>query len=265
MCPIFALSHRSKRLSRRTSPTGSQALKKSPPRTASQHVSKKTAVKARKSESGFSFFRSLVAAFVFGCGGVVALDALSDITLNPISEAHASVLPVTDGALSWVVDTNGDGVADLANPVEGAMRSIDSYGSGAFGSQRDGGKRKHEGVDYVAAPGHIATSPIAGTVVRIGYAYKKDTRLKYVEIDNAETGYSARVLYVAPTIAIGQTIAAGDAIGVVQDLSVKYPSGITNHVHVEIRDAAGVTLDSAFILPAAPILQASAEGVILSR
>lgn len=200
-----------------------------------------------------------MSAFAFGCGGVITLDALWDIALSPISEAHASVEPAMHGLREWAVDTNGDGVADLANPVQGAMRETDSYGSGAFGSVRDGGKRKHEGVDYVAAPGHIATSPIAGTVMRIGYAYKSDTRLKYVEIDNAETGYSARVLYVAPTIAVGQIIAAGDAIGVVQDLSVKYPAGITNHVHVEIRDPAGVTLDSAFILPSTPILQASAE------
>jgi murein DD-endopeptidase MepM/ murein hydrolase activator NlpD len=234
-------------------------LKKTPPRTLSRHASKKTAAKARKHESGFSFFRSLVAAFVFGCGGVIALDALKDVALNPISEAHASAEPAKDGVLSWAVDTNGDGVADLANPVQGAMRSIDSYGSGAFGSVRDGGKRKHEGVDYVASPGQTAAAPISGTIVRIGYAYKKDTRLKFVEIDNAETGYSARVLYVSPTIAIGQQVAAGDVIGVVQDLSVKYPAGITNHVHVEIRDPSGVTLDSAFILPSAPILQASAE------
>lgn len=237
-------------------------MKKNPPRTASRHTRKSA---ARKKESGFSFFRSLVAAFVFGLGGVITLDALSDIALNPVSEAHAAVQPAVAGEPSWVVDTNGDGVADLANPVEGAMRSIDSYGSGAFGSLRDGGKRKHEGVDYVAAPGHITTAPIAGTVARIGYAYKKDTRLKYVEIDNTETGYSARVLYVDPTIVVGQTLVAGEAIGVVQDLSVKYPSGITNHVHVEIRDPAGVTLDSAFILPAAPILQASAESAVLAR
>ena len=236
-------------------------MKKNQPRTASRHQKRSP---ARKKESGFSFFRSLVAAFVFGLGGVITLDALSDIALSPVSEAHAAVHPSDEGVLSWVVDTNGDGVADLANPVEGAMRSIDSYGSGAFGSQRDGGKRKHEGVDYVAAPGHIATAPIAGTVARIGYAYKKDTRLKYIEIDNAETGYSAKVLYVDPTIVVGQTLVAGETIGVVQDLSVKY-AGITNHVHVEIRDASGVTLDSSYILPAAPILQASAESAVLAR
>lgn len=178
--------------------------------------------------------------------------------MNPISEAHASTDAASDRVLSWIVDTDGDGVADLANPVQGAPRGHDAYGSGAFGSTRDGGKRKHEGVDYVAAPGQTATAPIGGVVTRTGYAYKGDARLKFVEIDNMATGYSARVLYVAPTVAVGQAVAAGDVIGVVQDLAVKYPGGITNHVHVEIRDPTGVTLDSAFILPAEPVLQASA-------
>lgn len=223
------------------------------------------AARARKKESGFSFLRSLVAAFVFGFGGVIALDSMSIVSFNPITEAHAAVAPTSVGELSWIIDTNGDGVADLANPVEGAMRGFDSYGSGAFGSVRDGGKRKHEGVDYVASPGQTAAAPISGEITRTGYAYKGDARLKFVEIDNTETGYSARVLYVAPTVAVGQQVAAGDTIGVVQDLAVKYPAGITNHVHVEIRDPSGVTLDSSFILPAAPVLQASAGVVALSR
>lgn len=220
--------------------------------------------KRKKKESGFSFARSLVMAFAFGCGGVIALDAASDVALNPIAEAHASAGPAAEGAPSWIIDTDGDGVADLANPVQGAMRGFDAYGSGAFGSTRDGGKRKHEGVDYVASPGQSAAAPIAGAVVRTGYAYKGDARLKFVEILNAETGYSARVLYVAPTVHVGQSVAAGEIIGVVQDLSVKYPAGITNHVHVEIRDPAGVTLDSSFILPATPVLQASAGPVAAS-
>jgi len=195
---------------------------------------------------------------VLGCGGVIALDGASDVAFSLAFVAHASVEPSTEGVLSWMVDTDGDGVADLANPVQGAPRPFDAYGSGAFGSVRDGGKRKHEGVDYVAGQGQVAAAPIAGAVTRTGYAYKGDNRLKFVEIDNPATGYSARVLYVAPTVAIGQSVMAGEMIGVVQDLSLRYPAGIINHVHVEIPDPAGVTLDSSFILPAAPVLQASA-------
>lgn len=229
-------------------------MKARPPRTAARSRPDRSRTKARASGSGFSFFRSCVIAFAFGLFSVVGLKALSDAELQPVAEAAAATAPMT---LSWAIDTDGDGVADIANPVEAGARGVDCYGSGAFGSMRDGGKRKHEGVDYVASPGHRANAPIAGDVTRIGYAYKKDTRLTYVEIRNAKTGYSARVLYVAPNVLVGQTLAAGDEIGTVQDLSVKYPGGITNHVHVEVRDPSGITLDSSIILPDKPMIQAA--------
>lgn len=224
------------------------------PRSAARRRPDRSRTKARASGPGFSFFRSCVIAFAFGLFSVVGLKALSDAALQPVAEAAASTMPLKS---SWAIDTDGDGVADIANPVEAGARGTDPYGSGAFGSLRDGGKRKHEGVDYVAAPGHKANAPIAGDVTRIGYAYRKDARLQYVEIFNAATGYSARVLYVAPSVVVGQALAAGDEIGTVQDLSVKYPDGITNHVHVEVRDPSGITLDSSIILPDKPMIQAA--------
>jgi murein DD-endopeptidase MepM/ murein hydrolase activator NlpD len=229
-------------------------LKTKSSRQAARHKPQRHRRKARAPGSGFSFVRSCGIAFALGLFSVIGIDAFTDTALPPFAEAAASTTPMT---LSWAIDTDGDGIADIANPVEAGARGVDHYGSGAFGSLRDGGKRKHEGVDYVAAPGHRANAPIAGEVTRIGYAYKKDTRLQYVEIVNVQTGYSARVLYVAPSVVVGHTLAAGDEIGTVQDLSVKYPGGITNHVHVEVRDPKGVTLDSSIILPESPIIQAA--------
>lgn len=215
-----------------------------------KHRSKSSARKNRRAGDGFSFARSCAIAFALGLFGVIGLNAVVSEEFQPIAEAAAAPSPME---LSWVIDTNGDGVADIANPVEGAPRGTDYFGSGAFGSTRDGGKRKHQGVDYAAAPGHRVTAPISGTVKKVGFAYKKETRLTYVEIANAETGYSARVLYVSPAVAIGQQLAAGEMIGTVQDLSVRY-AGITNHVHVEVRDPSGATLDTSMILPDAPIV-----------
>lgn len=222
---------------------------------AAPHATHRSRSKARKSRSsgdGFSFARSCAIAFALGLFSVIGLNAVvgEEFTFQPIAEASAAPSPME---LSWAIDTNGDGVADIANPVEGAPRGTDYFGSGAFGSTRDGGKRKHQGVDYAAAPGHKVTAPISGVVKRVGFAYKKDARLTYVEIANAETGYSARVLYVSPAVAVGQKLAAGEMIGTVQDLSVRY-AGITNHVHVEVRDPSGSTLDTSMILPDAPIV-----------
>lgn len=218
--------------------------------------------KRRPARDGFSFFRACAIAFALGLFGVIGLDALMSEEFSPAQPAAAATAPLR---MAWSIDTDGDGLADIANPVEGVTRGQDRYGSGAFGSARDGGKRKHEGVDYAAPPGHKATAPIAGVVVRIGHAYKNDARLAYIEIANKDNGYSAKVLYVAPSVTVGQRLAAGETIGVVQDLSVKYPAGITNHVHVEVRDPTGAPLDASMILPAEPIVQAATQSPPQSR
>lgn len=147
------------------------------------------------------------------------------------------------------VDLDGDGRFDLARPVEHAVRGIDAYGSGAFGASRDGGRRAHHGVDFVAAPGESIRAPIAGVVTRVGAAYAGQDALQYVEIANTATRYTARVLYVGPVVQPGSTVAAGDIIGRAQDLGVRYPAGMTNHVHVELTGGQGGRVDPLVVLP----------------
>lgn len=147
------------------------------------------------------------------------------------------------------VDLDGDGRFDLARPVEHAVRGVDAYGSGAFGASRDGGRRAHHGVDFVAAPGEPIRAPIAGVVTRVGAAYAGQDALQYVEIANAATRYTARVLYVGPAVQPGWTVAAGDVIGRAQDLGARYPAGMTNHVHVELTSGQGGRLDPLVVLP----------------
>lgn len=180
-------------------------------------------------------------------GGLDRLGAMlpgADRTPAPAqAEANTPKAPV------WLVDVDGDGVEDFANPTHNAIRGLDVYGSGSFGATRDGGRRKHHGVDYIAAPGDWVESPIAGTVTRYGYAYRRQTELRFVEIRNAETGMTARVLYVDATVADGAVVAAGEIIGTAQNLADRYPGGITNHVHVELNDKNGRLLDPATLLP----------------
>lgn len=178
------------------------------------------------------------------------LDHLAGFLPGPHT-SHASLQAVADtpGDPVWIVDEDGDGVGDFANPTHGLIRGVDAYGSGGFGAVRDGGKRKHHGVDYVAAPGDWVEAPIAGVVTKYGYAYKRNKDLRYVEIKNEETGLRARVLYVDASVADGATVAAGEIIGTAQDLTERYPHGITNHVHVELTDQRGALLDPANLLP----------------
>jgi peptidoglycan LD-endopeptidase LytH len=149
----------------------------------------------------------------------------------------------------WAVDKDGDGVTDYYNPTHGAVRAYDAFGSGQFGAVRDAGKRRHEGVDYVAAPGAAVHAPISGEVARLGYAYGGEGGYRVVEIVNSETKMKARVFYVAPTVEVGDVVVAGQQIGTAQDLNARYP-GITNHVHVELRDPQQRVMDASQELPA---------------
>lgn len=148
-------------------------------------------------------------------------------------------------------DLDGDGRLDLARPVDHPLRGVDAYGSGAYGAVRDGGRRRHQGVDLIASPGEPVRAPIAGVVTRVGAAYAGQDRLRFVEIANAQTRYLARVLYVSATVTPGAHVEAGDTIGSAQDLTVRYALGITNHVHVELVSNQMGHLDPTTLLPGA--------------
>jgi hypothetical protein len=133
-------------------------------------------------------------------------------------------------------DLDGDGQADVANPTGQAPRETDAYGEGRFHASRDGGTRDHEGVDYVARPGQAVVAPISGYVSKIGYAYPDDQTLRFVEIDNPALRLTARVFYVDPAVAVGDSVAVGRPIGQAHSLQQRYPLGITDHVHLEIAE-----------------------------
>lgn len=159
--------------------------------------------------------------------------------------------PARPHHLFWEgADLDGDGAPDIANPTGKAPREHDAYGAGGFGASRDGGTRKHAGVDYVAAPGQSVGAPISGFVSKIGYAYPGDTTLRYVEIDNPALKLSARVFYVDPKVQPGDAVAIGHPIGTAQTLQAKYPGGITDHVHLELADKAGRKLDATTLIVA---------------
>jgi murein DD-endopeptidase MepM/ murein hydrolase activator NlpD len=187
--------------------------------------------------------------------------ALAHLGLESESIAQSTLPSEASAAATemiWTIDVDNDGIADFSNPTHGGVRGIDAFGSGNFGAVRDAGKRRHHGVDYVSEPGAEVLAPLSGKVTRIGFAYSGREDLQYVELVNPETQVSARVLYVGPTVAEGDLVSAGDALGVAQDLTGRYP-GITNHVHVEMRDAQRRWLDASEQLPSAPVLEAQKQ------
>lgn len=150
---------------------------------------------------------------------------------------------VWDGA-----DVDGDGRADFANPTGLEPREHDAYGAGQFGARRDGGSRRHEGVDYRAQAGQDVDAPISGYVTKIGYAYAGSSDLKFVEITNPALGYAARVFYIEPTVEIGQSLRLGETIGQAHGLQSRYPGGMTDHVHMEVITPGQKRIDATRLL-----------------
>lgn len=159
--------------------------------------------------------------------------------------------PVTREKTVFVgADLDGDGQPDVADPTGQAPRGTDAYGEGRFHARRDAGEREHEGVDYVARAGQPVEAPISGYVSRIGLAYPDDQTLKYVEIENPALKLTARVFYVDPGVAVGDTVAVGHEIGRAHTLQHRYPLGITDHVHLELADRRGRHLDAEKLIVA---------------
>ena len=169
--------------------------------------------------------------------------------LIPVAPAVAVETQQLEPVVVWNgADLDGDGTGDFANPTGGEQRGHDAYGSGEFGASRDGGGRRHEGVDYVSVAGQPVVAPISGYVTKIGYPYGNDPELRYVEISNPALKYSARAFYVAPTVHEGDAVQIGDVIGKAESLQGRY-GGITNHVHLEVL-RSGRHIDAARLITA---------------
>lgn len=117
------------------------------------------------------------------------------------------------------------------------LRLSDNYGSGLYGVSRDGGARTHNGVDYCCVPHTEILSPVSGKVTKVGYPYSNDLSFRYVEVTEPN-GLAHRVFYLSPRVTTGQDVIKGRTVlGESQDLTKRYPNGMTNHVHYEVRRA----------------------------
>lgn len=120
-------------------------------------------------------------------------------------------------------------------------RGTDPAGAGHFGARR--GTRLHLGVDYTAQPESIVLSPVKGKVTKLGYPYGDDLGYRYVEVTD-RAGDRHRLFYVEPLVLLDQRVKEGDKIGIVQDITRRYPnSGMKPHIHYEIKDENGQHLD----------------------
>lgn len=98
----------------------------------------------------------------------------------------------------------------LINPVSGASnRSIQSF----WGDSRDGGKRRHEGVDIFAKKGTPIVAPTDGTISRVGNSRLGGKVIWMYDQKRSHSYYFAHLdsQYAVP----GQRVSQGDVIGTV--------------------------------------------------
>ena len=178
--------------------------------------------------------------------GSASADARTQLAQNTQSSAAARSVPPR------LVHVAGfpDSLPPFTKPQ---IRGKDGYGKGNFNADRDYGKRRHLGVDLIAAPGTVVTSPVSGDVARFDPYRAGDWRhgkFSAVQI-TTDDGYTVRLMYIHTSgLEDGQRVEAGDSLGTVQNLSDVYPlkdpnddrSGMTNHVHFDIK-RGGTYLD----------------------
>ncbi len=98
----------------------------------------------------------------------------------------------------------------LLNPVKGASnKSIGSF----YGDPRDGGKRKHEGIDIFAPKGTLVIAPTDGVVARVGSSTLGG---KTVWMNDVKRGHSYYFAHLdSQMIKAGAKVKQGDVLGTV--------------------------------------------------
>jgi murein DD-endopeptidase MepM/ murein hydrolase activator NlpD len=112
----------------------------------------------------------------------------------------------------------------LLNPVKGANnKSIGSF----YGDARDGGKRKHEGIDIFAQKGTLVIAPTAGTITKVGTSSLGG---KVVWMNDTKRRHSYYFAHLDSQIArAGMKVKQGDPIGTVGNTgNAKYTP---SHLH----------------------------------
>ena len=121
-------------------------------------------------------------------------------------------------------DANGNQRLDLRNPA-----------SGGYGAPRDGGARKHEGVDINMKPGDTVHAYSSGMVAGIGSSSDIGNVKNDIVTISHNDGTVGRYFYTDSNVGIGDKIEKGQPIGTLHDMSSRYGPSTPSHLHFESR------------------------------
>lgn len=122
------------------------------------------------------------------------------------------------------------------------LRGCDAWGCGNYNAPR--GNHKHKGLDFKIAPNGVVYAPFPCKVIRHGFPYSDDYSFKLIEIQGLDgyKDYTAKLMYVKDLPELGTIFKEKQEICKADDLSRRYDSKMTNHVHFELY-AKGVLLN----------------------
>ncbi|GEM_PF-2010018 len=111
---------------------------------------------------------------------------------------------------------------------------VDGGGDGHYGTGRIG--HIHQGTDLVCRPGQNVYAPFSGKVTRKAVPYPDDLRWQGMVVESDALNYECKLFYCIPASGVvGSPVERGQLIGYCQAISQKYTSGVTDHLHIEIR------------------------------
>ncbi len=114
------------------------------------------------------------------------------------------------------------------------LRGCDPWGCGNFGASRGG--HTHKGIDFSIPEGGAVYAPFPCKVIRHGWPYANDSRYRLIEIQGVGgySQYTAKLMYVKDLPAVGSVFHEKQKMCVADNISQKYDSRMTNHVHFEL-------------------------------
>lgn len=138
-------------------------------------------------------------------------------------------------------------------PVDNSQIRSDSWGGGHFGDSRDGGKRRHNGLDLIVQKGQAVYCPIDCYVTRNTTVYPSDPDWKGIVLRgiNEYEGIEVKIFYMESVVMKNDFIPKGQLIGFAQAISERYSPEMIDHIHLEIRDNKQLVDPMDYLFPTA--------------
>ena len=169
--------------------------------------------------------------YLLKTGGPGKWEGLKNATPAEMAIVQRAKRETVTYAQSTPAQTSTPTTGKSFNPLPGG--SFKDGESQRFGASRDGGDRKHLGLDITESNWKAGSDPrIPVVAIRGGIVSQKDyvggsQYLSGLVIDQ-DDGYSVRYLHMSPSVRPGQKVSAGQRIGRLVNL------GNQTHLHIEL-------------------------------